>query len=289
MADVSGTLNQIYLYPIKSCAGTALTQAMLTPLGLQHDRQWLIVDNVGQFQTQRQIPHLAWIEPKLEDKRLQLSAPGLPDIAVPFATSDSPKLTVSIWNDRIGALDMGELAAQWLDEFLEIPGRHFRLVQFDPGQSRVSDEIWCGSTPAGLQFADGFALNVLSEASLRDFNERLMERGADPVDARRFRPNLVLDGLEPNEEDLLSNLRILGVTQNLTLKMVKPCPRCQIPDINPDTAIKEPEITETLARYRQLPALDHSICFAMNGIVTSQASGMLKVGMRFEADYGFGE
>lgn len=285
MADITGTLTQLFVYPIKSCASVALPEAELTPLGLAHDRQWLIIDEAGHFQTQRQIPHLVWIEPKVHDQFLHLSAPGLPDIAVPFASPSAPTISVSIWNDRLQALDMGDVAAHWLDEFLEVPGRHFRLAQFDPRQARFSEESWCRGTRAGLQFADGFAVNIVSEASLRHFNERLMELGLDPVDARRFRPNLVLDGLDIHDEDRLKGLRFMTNGHALELELVKPCPRCQIPDINPDTAIKEAEISTTLAQYRQLTFMDHAICFAMNAVVRSNVGGKLKLGMPYQADY----
>jgi len=285
MADITGTLTQIFVYPIKSCAGVALSQSILTPLGLAHDRQWLIVDDKGQFQTQRQIPHLAWIEPEIGEICLGLAAPGLPTISVPFAGRQANQITVNIWNDRLPALDMGDTAARWLDEFLEIPGRHFRLVQFDPQQNRFSDSAWSAPTPAGLQFADGFAVNVLSESSLRQFNEHLMEHGAEPVDARRFRPNLVIDGLAAHDEDLLKTLHFEVGTLTLALELVKPCPRCQIPDINPDTSIKEPEIGEVLASYRRLPSMDHAVCFAMNAVVRSNAMGELAIGMPFRAHY----
>lgn len=287
MADLMGTLTQIFTYPIKSCAGTALPAARLTQLGLENDRQWLIVDDHGQFQTQRQIPHLAWIEPTVIGQSLQLSAPGLPTVSIPFACPSAKKFAVTIWKDRLLALDMGDMAAQWLDEFLEVPGRHFRLVQFDPDQSRISDETWCGGVPAALQFADGFAVNILSEASLRHFNERLMELGAEPVDARRFRPNLVVDGLATHDEDQLEKLRFTVGHTVLELELVKPCPRCQIPDINPDTAMKEPEITEALIRYRQLPSMDHAVCFAVNAVVRSPNTATLELGMPYEADYRF--
>lgn len=288
MADVTGTVTQIFVYPIKSCAASRLDRAQLTPLGLEYDRQWLIIDDVGQFQTQRQIPHLAWIEPTIIGQGLQLRAPGLPEITVPFAQPDARKLATTIWNDRLVALDMGDFAADWLDEFLQVPGRHFRLVQFDPGQSRVSDELWCGQTPAGLQFADGFALNVLSEGSLRHFNERLMEIQAAPVDARRFRPNLVVDGIEPYTEDLLGKMRLMSGADWVELELVKPCPRCQIPGINPDTAINEPEVTDMLSRYRQLESMDNAVCFAMNAVVSSKTAAQIMLGTTFEADYRFG-
>ena len=289
MPELTGTLTQLYTYPIKSCAGVAVSQALVTPNGLAFDRQWMIVDDQGEFQTQRHIPHLVWIEPEVQEQAqtLTISAPEMPTLTLPLVKADAPKLTVRVWADRLDALDMGQAAAKWLDDYLQVPGKHFRLVQFDRNHTRLSDGFWCGAQPAPVQFADGFALNILSEASLRHFNERRMEMGQEPVDARRFRPNLVIDGLGTHEEDLLHTMQFKGNGASLLLELVKPCPRCQIPDVNPDTAAREPEVSTLLARYRQMPAMDHAVCFAMNTVVRSQAAVSLRVQDTFEGTYRF--
>lgn len=287
MADLSGTLTQIWTYPIKSCAGVSQDSARMILTGLQFDRQWLIVDTDGHFQTQRQIPHLVWIEPQVRQETLVITAPAMPTIELPFATSSCPAREVSIWGDRIDARDMGDVAAQWLNDYLDVPHRAFRLVQFDPNIARLSDRFWCGEQPAAVQFADGFAVNILSEASLRDFNDRLIEGGGEPVDARRFRPNLVISGLETHEEDVLHTIEFCADGQSLLLELVKPCPRCQIPNINPITASVEPEISSVLTSYRQNPAMDQAVCFAMNAVVRSKEPFTLHTGDTFVADYRF--
>jgi uncharacterized protein YcbX len=284
---ITGNLTQIFIYPIKSCAGLRLTNTFVTTLGLQYDRQWLIVDDTGQFQTQRQIPHLAWIEPSISHQTLGLHAPGQPDLYLAFASANSTKRTITVWRDQHDAWDMGDEASAWLDNYLEVPGRHFRLVQFDPNRPRQSDPAWSGPKPSGLQFADGFAINVLSESSIQGFNERLMEIGIEPVDALRFRPNLVVDGLDHHEEDMLDQVDFTCDAQHLIIELVKPCPRCQIPDINPLTAMAEPEITQMLSQYRQLPRMDHAICFGMNAVVRQAITSQLAVGDRFTAALQF--
>jgi len=287
MAHATGSVTQLFVYPIKSCAGMPLARSLVTDLGLEYDRQWLIVNELGQFQTQRQIPHLAWIEPRLMANGIELSAPEHDTIEVPYAHPDAKRLEIKVWKDQMPALDMGDRAAAWLNDYLEVPGRQFRLVQFDPSEQRLSDPAWCAQNPAGLQFADGFAVNVLSEASLRHFNERLMQTGAQPVEAMRFRPNIVVDGLGAHEEDLIGTMRVACQGHTLELELVKPCPRCKVPEINPRTAMHEPEIGEVLAQYRQIPRMDHAICFGMNAVVRQAPHRELSVGDRFEAQLRF--
>ena len=288
MPDACGQITAIYVYPIKSCAGLVLSNSLLGETGLLHDRQWMIVDEAGQFQTQRQIPHLAWVEPVIEHSGLRLSAPGLESIIIPFASTESPKQTVFVWRDVVVALDMGHVAAQWLDSYLEVPGKHFRLVQFNHEQSRLSDTHWTKGVLAKQPFTDGFAINVVSQASLDQFNDRLLERGLDPIDTVRWRPNLVIDGLEPHEEDAVVTLTIDGHDKSeIELALVKPCPRCQIPTINPTTAMLEPEINAVLASYRQIASMDGALCFGMNGIIKRGIGQRIHVGDRYAAKFGF--
>jgi len=289
MSDLIGSIAALYIYPIKSCAGLRVQTAEITPHGLLHDRQWLIVDQDGRFQTQRQIPHLVWITPAISGQTLTLSAPNQPDLALPIATTDQHRptatKTIQIWKDGLTALDMGADASQWLNEYLQVPGKTFHLVQFDARQTRLSDPHWTGDQRAAVQFADGFAINVLSEASLALFNEKLLMRDIEPVGADRFRPNVLLAGLSAHDEDNIQAMIIPSASGSIEWALVKPCPRCQIPDIDPQTSISDPAMSAVLATYRQRPQMDHAICFGMNGIVLRGAGQHLTVGQPFEATF----
>src|SRR5690606_12314827 len=179
--------------PIKSCAAVPLQQVRLTELGLENDRRWVIVDDQGMFQTQRQIPHLAWIEPHLDVQAgtMTLRAPSQPTVQFAFASSASPVRLVTVWRDTVAAWDMGDTAAQWLDQFLQVPGRHFRLVQFNPEHPRISDTQWTGPRQSRHPFTDGFAINVLSQRAVDELNVRLQAEGLDPIEAQRFRAKLI--------------------------------------------------------------------------------------------------
>lgn len=287
MSDITGSISDIYVYPIKSCAGLRLSTSAITPLGLASDRRWMIVDDLGRFLTQRQIPHLSWITPHLAATGVTLKAPNQDPLTLPLAGPDAPRRQVTIWKDTLMALDMGPEASRWLDDYLQVPGRRFHLVQFDPGGSRQCDPDWTGQPAAFHQFGDGFSLNVLSRASLDALNSRLTVRGLPPVDARRFRPNLVLDGVDAHDEDQWREMRIKTGHGVVCIELVKPCPRCAIPDIDPDTAIAQPELTDVLSQYRRFDQMDGAVCFGMNGVVRAAAGLTLQTGQSFDATYAF--
>lgn len=283
MADYTGVISQMFIYPVKSCAGIEVSEAILNPAGLSHDREWLIVDQDGQFVTQRQIPHMVWITPRLTRDALFLSAPEQQEIRVPFSQAGVSR-QVTVWRDTLDGDDMGDEAAQWLDNFLAVPGKHYRLIRFSPKASRISSREWTGELIAPNMFSDGFALLVVTQRALDVFNERLMERGIEPVDMLRFRPNLVLEGLEAHAEDEIAELFLHNADGLIGLKLVKPCGRCPIPNIDPYTATSSPEVMETLADYRRLNRMHDAICFGMNAIVQSGAGRTVHVGQPFEAN-----
>lgn len=112
---------------------------------------------------------------------------------------------VRVWDDVVKAFDMGALAAQWFSDFIG-GGQRLRLVRFDPEQQRLADPKWTGELQAEAAFSDAFPLLVANRASLDDLNQRLAARDATPVTMQRFRPNLVLDGLQPFDEDHIEEI-----------------------------------------------------------------------------------
>ena len=264
---------RLFVYPVKSCAGVELPQALLTETGLDLDRAWMVVDAQGRFVTQRQLPRMALIRPQLKVHEVVLRAPGMLALHLDVAAVEEPA-TVRIWNDEVTAYDMGGVAAQWFSDFL---GQPLRLVRFDPEQRRLSNRQWTGGAEALNQFSDGFPLLVLTEAAVDGLNARLAAAGHGPVGVERFRPNIVLSGLAAHAEDGLRLLRIEADAQ-VQLALVKPCPRCPIPNVDPATGTTSPEVLQTLGSYRKNPQLNGAPSFGMNAIVLGGLEQTLRVG-----------
>ena len=274
-------------HPIKSCAGIAQHEALLVETGLQFDRQWMVVDEDGRMLTQREWPRLALIECRFKGDDLLLRAPGM--LALHLSLDHVEAATrVQVWDDTVRAYDMGALASQWVSDFLARPGRpplKLRIVRFDPEQKRLSNQRWTGAVEAENAFSDGFPILVASTASLAELNRRLAQRGAAAVDLRRFRPNVVLDGVEPFDEDHLDELHIDAEGGPVVLRLVKPCVRCGIPNVDPDQASIGDEPGATLAGFRSDPRMDGGITFGMNAVIVQGIDCVLRVGQAVRASW----
>ena len=282
-SDLSGTIARLFVYPVKSCAGIEVREALLTETGLDLDRAWMVVDADGMFLTQRSLPRMALIRPQLKSEELVLRAPGMLALHVAIDAVEAPA-TVTVWRDTVPAWDLGAVAAQWFTDFL---GQPCRLVRFDPEYRRLSSLDWTGGIEAPNQFADGFPVLVASEASLHELNGRLEAAGHGAVGIERFRPNVVLGGVDAHDEDRVDLVRVEGCDGEIHLQPVKPCARCPIPDIDPATAQSSPEVNDTLRSYRQDKRLDGAVTFGMNAIVRQGAGQVLRVGQRIAADLRF--
>ena len=268
------TVAALALHPIKSCGGIELREALLAETGLEFDRAWMVVDDHGEMFTQRELPRMALIQPTLRHSDLVLRAPGMLALHLQLDTVEAPT-RVRVWDDVVKAYDMGALAAQWFSDFL---GRKVRLARFDPEEQRLSDPQWTGTLQAENQFADGFPLLVANQASLDELNGRLAAKGAAPVQMQRFRPNLVLQGLQPWDEDHIDEIDITTAEGVVTLRLVKPCTRCSIPNIDPASAEAGPEPGLTLAGYRSDPRMNGAITFGMNAVIVQGVEHTLRVG-----------
>jgi uncharacterized protein len=283
LPDVTATIAALVVYPVKSCAGMAVAEAVLTEAGLDLDRAWMVVDATGDFVSQRELPRMALIRPQIKTYEIILRAPGMLALHLAIDAVEQP-VRVRVWDDEVAAYDMGAIAAQWFTDFL---GQPLRLVRFDPDHRRLSSLKWTGGVEAPNQFSDGFPVLVTSTASLADLNARLAGAGHAAVDMSRFRPNLVLDGVEAHDEDRLDVLRITIGEGVVELKPVKPCARCPIPNIDPVTAELSPQVSDTLQVYRQDPRLSGAVTFGMNAIVMQGDGLVLRVGQRVTADFRF--
>jgi uncharacterized protein len=282
-SEVTARIERLFVYPVKSCAGIELKESLLTDTGLDLDRAWMVVDERGGFVSQRELPRMALIRPQLKVHEVVLRAPGMLALHLAIDAVEEPT-RVRVWNDEVPAYDMGAVASQWFSDFL---GRPARLARFDPDHRRLSDLRWTGGIEAPNQFADGYPLLVASAASLAGLNERLAKAGLAPVGMERFRPNIVLEGLEAHDEDRVEELRI-GSEPAAVLKLVKPCARCSIPDVDPQTGERNARpVGDVLQAYRQDARVNGAVTFAMNAIVLEGEDAVLRVGQPVTGSWKF--
>ena len=288
-SDLAAVVSRLYVYPVKSCAGVQVQEALLLDTGLEFDRAWMVVDGSGNFLSQRVLPRMALVKPQLKHFEMVLRAPGMLALHIALDQVEAP-CRVRVWDDEVQAYDMGPIAAQWFSDFLGVTAR---MVRFNPDHKRICSLQWTGGLEALNQFSDGYPALVISEASLAHFNEKLIAGGHAAVDMARFRPNIVLgnpaDGpeLAPHDEDRLDVIRIATAQGMVRLKPVKPCPRCPIPNIEPATAISSPEVGDLLQSYRQDARVNGAVTFGMNVIVLQGIDHLLKVGQQVAANYCF--
>ena len=283
-ADLQARLSGLYVHPVKSCAGLAVTEARLMDTGLDLDRTWMVVDAQGRFVTQRELPRMALVRPQLRALDVVLRAPGMLALHLGINEVEKPA-RVQVWGDALDAWDMGDVAGQWFSDFLGRPG--LRLARFDPEVTRLASKQWTGEVDAPIEFADGFPLLVVGEASLAELNQRLAAAGHAAVGIERFRPNIVLAGLQAHDEDRLHELRIATAEGEVVLRLVKPCPRCPIPNVDPASGQSSPEVLQTLSAYRADARLDGALAFGMNAVIVQGAGHPLRVGDAVRADWRF--
>jgi hypothetical protein len=273
------TIAGLSIYPVKSCRGVDVRQALVRPTGLAHDgirdREWMVVDPRGRFVTQREAPDLALVEAVVRDARLELLVPG----HAPVAPGTGAECDVQVWGAHVRGIDAGDECASALSVHL---GREVRMVRFDDRRPRPCNPDYVGTTGATTLFSDGYPILVIGRASLDDLNARLAAHGFPAVPMNRFRPNLVLDGLDPCDEDHLDTI----TAGSVTLRLVKPCIRCEITTTDQDTARRNLEPLRTLATYRRDDRLA-GVTFGMNAIVVAGAGATLGVGDAADVAFRF--
>ncbi|HVU17140.1 MAG TPA: MOSC N-terminal beta barrel domain-containing protein [Candidatus Didemnitutus sp.] len=263
----------LHIYPVKSCRGIDVSNAQVDQYGFVGDRRFLIVTPEGQFITQRQVPVLATIVTELRDAVLRLSAPNRSPLDVSrFASHGTRQVTV--WRDTMEADDCGDEPAAWLGGVL---GFSVRLVRIGATYHRPVRPA--KAMPGDVfSFADGYPFLILSEASLTELNDRIVERGADGVPMNRFRPNIVVVGCAPFAEDGWTRIRVGGVT----LRNGGPCARCIITTTDQSSGERQgKEPLATLATFRRSPADPSDVNFGIN-LIHEIRSGEIRVGDEVE-------
>jgi uncharacterized protein YcbX len=249
------TVSQLTYYPVKGLGGISVDSAEVTETGLRHDRSLMLVDpSDGSFLSQRVLPEMAAVRTSLYDDgaRLVLSADGYDDAEVEVVP-DGPRRDVSLFGKWFGTgVEQGDAIAKWCTAVL---GRPAALVRVPPDHDRPGSGLY----PGKVGFGDGHAILITSPASLDGLNQRILERGAEPVPMNRFRPNVVISGWsEPHTEDRVKLARVGAVELGHSTRAI----RCAVPTVDQVTGRRSgPEPTRSLASYRREPDYGGGVSF----------------------------
>ena len=240
--EVFMLLSQIWIYPVKSLPGIQLDSSIINERGFAWDRHWMLVDDNGDFLSQRSLPAMALIRTGFHGEGILLQAQGQDPLTVNAGEYSSDPIRVTVWKDSLDAYPVSQKADEWFSKFL---GESVRMVCFPDDAVRVVDQDYAQETDQ-TGFSDGFPFLLLGQASIEDLNSRVNDPGK-PMEVRRFRPNLLIEGATAYAEDQWRQIQI----GNVGFRVVKPCSRCKITTLNPDTAEMGAEPLKTLSTYRR--------------------------------------
>ena len=235
-------LRDIYTYPVKSLGGVRLNEAFLKEKGLQFDRRWMLVDDHGRFLSQRKHPAMALLQTDITSKGIAVYPKKGPSsrIIIPFEPSSHQTREVSIWDDRVEAQYVSRDLSKWFSDRLDI---RCHLVSMPSSTRRLLKPKYQVNKES-VSFADAMPFLLISQASLDDLNSRLGKQ----VAMERFRPNLVVAGGTPYQEDMWDEITI----GTALFKITKPCARCVVTTINQQSGQKSKEPLKTLSSYRNV-------------------------------------
>jgi uncharacterized protein len=245
----------IFFYPIKSLPGVSVQEWWTEPKGFRFDRRMMLIDSNNKFVSLRGVPELYHCSLEMsENNFLKITHPKHGGEGI-FLNLENPEIIneveVVIWNDTVKA---GLMEAHLSDWFSEVFNKDLRLVFMGDSHQRQIDLRYANEGEM-VSFADGYPYLIVQSSSLEYFNEKL----ETPVEMIRFRPNIVLKGGSSFEEDDWTQLRIGEVE----FKLVKPCSRCKVINIDPNQLDLNPKVMETLKSFRP-PTFGMNACLMGN-------------------------
>ncbi|BGO99733.1 MOSC N-terminal beta barrel domain-domain containing protein [Rhodotorula toruloides] len=308
-------IQQLWVYPIKSCRGTRLDESAYGEEGLEYDRQWMIVDAAThRFLTARTIPRMLLIHPSINRNTDSL------DITVPSSSSTSTPSTFSVplahpatyLSDPKGdesldhdytvfgcepqdgySVGSPELIAA-LSEFM---GRDVLLIRKGLTRRSVKEVpgvVHSEGLDPVLGFADFYAFQISSATSLNELTTRIPSLSTDPsfnqtrwspsalstqggLEIARFRPNIVIEGLkEAWEEDGWKKVRF---AEGEEVEVGMKCGRCQVPSYDPATGVRDKLLPDAVMKDRVVQPLSApKVCFGVLASPLKKQGGRLKVG-----------
>jgi uncharacterized protein len=230
-----GVIKELYLYPVKSMGEYAVNEAHLGWHGLDGDRKYAFVQhgNTSNF---------PWLTARQAPEMLHYK---------PYFTDMSDLVKSAICVKTPNGEDFPLNSPHMIDSLSQYYSGKFHLIHLGTG---VFDE---------------FPISVLSTATLKGLSAKV----GFAVEGNRFRPNIIVEPLEPvdriEDQWLGKTLTIGSVHDGASVAVSLRDTRCVMVNIDRRTLKQTPEVLKEIAQQR-------SSCTGVYGSVLK--SGLIKVG-----------
>jgi len=271
-----GTVTALYRYPVKSMSGEAVSAVAVTENGLSGDRVYAVLDGtgaVGSAKHPRKWGELLRCRSRLDDS-------GVVRVVLPDGTA------LPVQDPDLDA-ELSKLLGRQVSVSGVVPehGRLERAVpEYEGGvpdvvrESATVDATGVSITTGGVApgtFFDFGRVHLVTTAAL----DRMRSvYPAGDFDARRFRPNLVVDTLGgpgfPEDDWVGSRLRV----GEALFRVLVPTPRCVIPTLGHDELPPDPGLMRAVAREHRIPVFDLGRLSCLGVYLDVLESGTVRVG-----------
>lgn len=291
-------ISQLFVYPVKSLRGIAISSAKLTPCGFEHDRQWMIINDNNTFVSQRKFSQMVLIHTRIDAHQLILSVPSQPSIEELVINIDhvptGDAFAATIWKDTCQVVDEGDEASEWISRVLHsdlnhqalskisTPGGVLRIVRMAPAQQRAQSKPELLGDNTHTLFADAAPFLMTSQASLQAVNQQLQKARLESVSIERFRPNIVMEGVAAFEEHKIHTLQ----HADYAFKHCYPCQRCVMPTVNIETGVRhsQQQPFSLVADINPMPDNAKAPAFGENAILLRGDQAVIRVGDQLDIE-----
>lgn len=211
-----GRVAALYRYPVKSMRGEAISEAPVWWNGLNGDRRYAFVqsENPSGF---------PWLTGRQVPALIRYS---------PYFAGDGDFFSAPVRVRTPGGADLAIESEELLREIASQYPYPIHLMQLKRGAP------------------DTAAVSFIGQGTV----DAIAERVGEPLDPRRFRPNILvqmLDGGPGAEDSWLGALLIIGDQPDaVRVRIIRQNVRCMMINLDPDTAEQNPDVLRTVVRQR---------------------------------------
>ncbi|AHH96850.1 MOSC domain-containing protein [Kutzneria albida] len=271
-----GRVTAVRRYPVKSMLGEALTAVRVTERGLDGDRRFGVLDELGAVASAKHPRKWG----SLLRCRSELADPDTARVVLPDGTvlhcgdAELDKRLSDLLRRRVVVSDSPPQQAVLERAVPDYQGGMPEVLRDNVFVDETGDAITSGRIAAGTFFDYGM-VHLVTTSSLHRLRANYP---AEDFDARRFRPNLVID--TPDDPGFVEDawlgrtLRVGEVQFQVTL----PTPRCAVPTLQHGELPAAPGVMRAVAREHRVPVLNLGPLSCVGVYLDVVRPGVIRVG-----------